>query len=676
MVTDSNRCILIIEPTSNRLSVNKGSSVYESLLALNYPLSSLCGGLGKCGKCIIQVLDPNSKVSDPNDIELKLLTKEQIKQGYRLACQTKILGDSRIYITDALLPKGSKILIESDVKALGINIEVKNNPLVYKKAIKIKFPSFESPIDDYHSLLEGIKQNINPNFKEFNDIDNDLYKILKELSYNIRKNDGTITLSYAKLENQSSKIKILNIETNDTSSEKYGLAVDIGTTTIVGYLIDLNNCHTVAISALLNPQVSIGEDLISRITYIVRNNAILRSQELLIEAINKILKNVCEKGNVNPNNVVDIVVVGNTGMHHMFFGLPPEFLAKAPFVPVCKSPINISSEKLNLICNPRANLYSPPVIAGYVGTDTIGCILSSRIDQYNKYTLLLDIGTNGELVIGNKDGLITGSCAAGSALEGAHIKYGMRAAEGAIEDVKIDPDSLEPKIGVIGNIEPRGICGSGFIDIIAEMLKSRILTRSGKFNIANEVIKNNKRIIKKAEDYHYILYKKEWDYESLKLSSYISNKKDKTIEKSQSEITISQNDIRQIQLAKGAFLSGANILLDYENKLYTQLEQVVLAGAFGTYINKKNAAFIGLIPDIKSDAIYQIGNAAGLGAQLCIRNLTYRTLANSIAYQVKYYEIASSPKFQKEYAYSLYFPHYDLSRFPNIEQDYKSIPFK
>jgi uncharacterized 2Fe-2S/4Fe-4S cluster protein (DUF4445 family) len=201
---------------------------------------------------------------------------------------------------------------------------------------------------------------------------------------------------------------------------------------------------------------------------------------------------------------------------------------------------------------------------GYVGTDTIGCILSSRIDQYNKYTLLLDIGTNGELVIGNKDGLITGSCAAGSALEGAHIKYGMRAAEGAIEDVKIDPDSLEPKIGVIGNIEPRGICGSGFIDIIAEMLKSRILTRSGKFNIANEVIKNNKRIIKKAEDYHYILYKKEWDYESLKLSSYISNKKDKTIEKSQSEITISQNDIRQIQLAKGAFLSGANILLDYE----------------------------------------------------------------------------------------------------------------
>lgn len=673
---DSSRCILIIEPASNRLSVNKGSSVYDALLALNYPLSSLCGGSGKCGKCIIQVVDPNSKISNPTDIELKILAKEQVKAGFRLACQTHILGNCRIFLTDALLPKGSKILIDSDVKALGINLDLKNNPFIHKKAIKVQLPSFEAPFDDLHSLSDGIKQEIDSNFEENRNINNDLYEKLKDIPYNIRKNDGKITICYAKQETQSSKIKVLNVEANDTSHEKYGLAVDIGTTTIVGYLIDLNNGHTVAISALLNPQVSIGEDLISRITYIVKNNAIQRAQELLTGAINKILKDTCEKGGVNLNNVVDVVVVGNTGMHHMFFGFPTEFLAKAPFVPVCKSPINISSGNVNLICNPKANLYSPPVIAGYVGTDTIGCIISSRIDQYQKYSLLLDIGTNGELVIGNKDGLITGSCAAGSALEGAHIKFGMRAAEGAIEDIRIDLDSLEPKIGIIGSIEPIGICGSGFIDIIAEMLKCKILTRSGKFNLKDDKIKNNKRIIKKDDDYHYILYKKEWDYESLQLKTYVTTKKVKENQAERKEITISQNDIRQIQLAKGAFLSGANILLDYENKAYTQLEQVVLAGAFGTYINKKNAAFIGLIPNIKPDAIYQIGNAAGLGAQLCIRDVNYRTLANSIAYKVRYYEIASSPKFQKEYAYSLYFPHYDISRFPQLEEEYKSIPFK
>ncbi|MFX1276359.1 MAG: ASKHA domain-containing protein [Promethearchaeota archaeon] len=664
---ENKRHTLILEPISKRINILDGLTVYESLLALNIPVGALCAGKGTCGKCLIRVVDPNPKISELSEQEKKVLDEQKISEGYRLACQAKILGNLRVYLTDSLMPKGYRILVDADLEHLGIKDSNKVQPTITSKLCKIIPADLENPKNDLSCLIESmIERNTNFNFKENSTnlyVDNLLYNICTNLSIMMRKEDGLITAFFRNISFNGSW-SLFDIEAGDRTDKIFGLAIDIGTTTIVGYLMYIKSGEIAAISAMLNPQVAIGEDIISRITYIVKNHAIDRAKELVINAINQILKDCCDKANVPIASVKDISIVGNTGMHHMVFGMNPEYLSLSPYVPVFKAPINISANVLGINCNSNVNVYSPPVIAGYVGTDTIGCVISSKINTFDKYSLLIDIGTNGELVLGNKEGLVAGSCAAGSALEGAHISNGMRASEGAIESVIIDRSSLEPSIEIIGKVSPLGLCGSGLIDIIAEMLKSNIITRAGKFNIKSEQIVNNRRIIKKEDGYHYIVYKAEWDDERFQINND---------EKKINEITISQKDINQVQLAKGAFLSAANLLLESEETTRENLEQIILAGGFGTYINKENAAFIGLFPEVNKDHIFQIGNAAGKGAQLFIKDYEQRNLANKIAHEIKYREIASSPLFQKEYTFSLYFPHYDLDRFPLIKEEYINL---
>ncbi|MFX1573431.1 MAG: ASKHA domain-containing protein [Promethearchaeota archaeon] len=666
---EKKRCTLILEPISKRLSVDKNLSVYEAILALNFPIGAFCGGKGTCGKCIIQILDSNPKISEPTEKEIKTLGNEKIIEGYRLACQTRILGDVRTYLTDSLILKSPIILVEADLESLGIKDISKIQPVIASQTYELQDADLTNPRDDLSRLRDAIIEK-RDNFEIFKSrtlayLNDSLYKVIKRLPQIIRKQNGKITAFFRKHSLEESWV-LYDIDAGNVTDKMFGLAVDIGTTTIVGYLLYLTTGEIAAISAMLNPQVSIGEDIISRITYIVKNNALDKAKELLVNAVNNLLEECCNKANISISEVRDISIVGNTAMHHMFFGLPSEFLAVSPYTPVFKAPINLSADNLGIKCNPNVNIYSPPVVAGYVGTDTIGCIISSKINSFKKYSLLIDIGTNGELVLGNNEGLVAGSCAAGSALEGAHISHGMRACEGAIESVKIEKETLEPSIRVIGNRNPLGLCGSGLIDIVAEMLKSKIITRAGKFNSKSLEVINHRRVVKKEDGYHYIIFNKEWDNGISQIST--KNNID--------EITISQKDINQLQLAKGAFLSAANLLLKMENKRQNDLEQILLAGGFGTYINKENAAFIGLFPEVNQESIFQIGNSAGVGAQLFIRDIEQRTLANKIAHKIRYREIASSPLFQKEYTLSLYFPHYDLDKFPNIRKEYNELPLK
>ncbi|MFX1568332.1 MAG: ASKHA domain-containing protein [Promethearchaeota archaeon] len=657
-----------MEPLSKRVNVDYGALVYDAILALSFPISALCAGKGACGKCIIHILDSNPKISEPSDKENEILGNEKIKEGYRLACQTQIFGDLRVYLTDSLIPKGPRIIVDSDLESLGINNESKIQPIITSQIYNINIVDLSNLENDF-SLLENIIGLKNNNFKISKNqqvfyLDDSLYNLTKKLSKIIRGQNTKITAFFRKLSSKEPWI-LYDIESGNAKDKTFGLAVDIGTTTIVGYLIYLRTGEIAAISSMLNPQVKIGEDIITRISYIMNNDAIDKAKELLIKAINYLLEDSCNKARISTSEVRDISIVGNTAMHHMFFGVPTEFLAVSPYNPVFKAPINLSAGILGINCNPNINVYSPPVVAGYIGTDTIGGIISSKINMCKMYTLLIDIGTNGELVLGNNKGLVTCSCAAGSALEGVHISHGMRASEGAIESIKIDRETLEPSFTVIGDHIPVGLCGSGLIDIVAALLKSQIITRAGKFNIKSEKIINNKRIVKKEDGYHYIIYNNVWDNESIQ-----SNHNHETIK----EISVSQKDIHQLQLAKGAFLSAANILLSIENKTHNDLDQIILAGGFGTYINKENAAFIGLFPEVDQNNIFQIGNSAGVGAQLFIKDFEQRDIANNIAYKIKYRNIASSPKFQMEYAFSLYFPHYNLNRFPKIKQEYTEIP--
>ncbi len=570
---DVKRHVLIIEPISKRLDIADGTSIFDALLALNYPIGTLCGGNGTCGKCMIKIPDYNSaNLSEPTQNEIKALGEVKIKDGYRLACQTKIYGDSRIFLINALMSNKNRILVDSDMKSLGINEKISLRPLISSEFLIITPSTINNPQSDYTNLVNAILESKVHNISwdtKFNEINDGNFNIIKKLPKIMRENKGGITVYFKKdlkiVDKKSiSRWDIYDVEKDDRTEKMFGLAVDIGTTTIVGYLINLTSGETASISALLNPQVGIGEDLISRIMYIKENDAIEKGKKIIVDAINQILQECCQKVGITAVDVKDITIVGNTGMHHMFFGIPSEYLAVSPYVPVFKSPINVKAESLGLMCSRNVNVYSPPVIAGFVGTDTIGCILSSRIDTYEKYSLLIDIGTNGELVLGNRNGLVTASCAAGSALEGAHISFGMRASDGAIETVSIDKETLEPSLGIIGETNPIGICGSGIIDTAAEMLKSRIITRSGKFNTKSDKIRNSQRIFKNEAGYCYLLYDIDLDKER-----FDYNDKKNTIKR----IFISQGDIQQLQLAKGAFLSAAFLMLDLENRKDSEIEQ-------------------------------------------------------------------------------------------------------
>ncbi len=548
---------LIVEPISKRIEVIEDSTVYTALVAMNHPIGALCGGKGTCGKCRILSIDNGDGISPLTDIEKKLLNKEELEKGTRLACQCRIKGDSRIVLLEGLISQGNKILVESDLKALKKDYKPKLQPYVKILTLTVPLPDLENPLNDI-SRMGNILRTSYPKLNfSLDTITNNIYTLSKVIPSSLRSQKGKITIYYY-IEAESAKI--LDIEPG-YQQEFYGMAIDLGTTTIVGYLINLISGDIVSISSMLNPQVSIGEDLITRITYIKQNNASVKAQELIISAFNQILSKTCENANISPSQVKELVVVGNTGMHHMLYGLDTEQLARSPFVPVFKSPIYVDADRLGIKASPRTRIYSPPVVAGFVGTDTIGCIVSSRIDSYEKFSLLIDIGTNGELVMGNKHGLTTGSCAAGSALEGAHIEFGMRAAEGAIEALKIDPETFEPTIRTIGNVKPIGYCGSGLIDLMAEMVKSKIIKRNGNFNsdyLPDTVLDSSTGSEK------YVIYDS-----NIHGAEFEDGRKNFTI-------TVSQQDIRQFQLAKGAFLSGAYLLHNqFSNS--PELEQVLLA---------------------------------------------------------------------------------------------------
>jgi uncharacterized 2Fe-2S/4Fe-4S cluster protein (DUF4445 family) len=444
---------------------------------------------------------------------------------------------------------------------------------------------------------------------------------------------------------------IIACEPGNTVADNFGIAFDIGTTTVVGYLINLNNGKIYAIASNLNSQTAYGEDVVTRLTFIKNNKENLKIlNSVVINDLNQILIDTCSETGVDPSRVYEASVVGNSVMHHLFLGVDPAYIGISPYVPVIQKGIHVPSKSLNLKMAKNGVVYIAPVISGFVGADTIGVILSSKIYNEKPLTLAIDIGTNGEIIIGNKKVLAVGSCAAGSALEGAHISNGMRAAAGAIDTLKINPNSLEVTYTTIKDKKPMGICGSGLVDIVAEMLKSKILTRSGNFN--KELI-DHERIVKIDKTFEFI----------------IAKKSETSLGK---EISITQNDIRQIQMAKAAFFSGTRLILKSLKKSNLKIEQVFLAGAFGNYINAQNAKFIGMIPDIPNERIHQIGNAAGIGAQNCLLNSELRKKAEQLLKKITYVEIATKEEFQKEYAEAMYFPHLNLNHFPALKE-YKMI---
>jgi len=637
------------EPISRRLYVSKDSSIYELLTEINIPIRSICGGLGKCGKCKIFIQKGYEYLNTPTNTEKNIIDETEIQNGWRLACQAKIKIKNKRNLIDNNIPQiriflPNQFLLE-DFKILtsGISKITKLKPTIEKIYLEVKKPSLKEPYADFERIEKEFISKIK-NLRK-NDRIGIEFNILNDIPNILRKNNHKITLVLW------NKRKIIACEPGNTSEHIFGIAFDIGTTTIVGYLLNLNNGKIYAVDSKLNSQTAYGEDLITRLTYAKENRENLKKlNSTVLNDLNEIISNLCHKVNIIPSHVYEVTVVGNSVMHHIFLGLDPVNIGLSPFTPVIQRDLNVKAQNLRLKISKNVNVYTAPIIAGFVGADTIGVILSSQIYNEKSLTLAIDIGTNGEIIIGNRNNLIVGSCAAGSALEGAHIDNGMRAAAGAIDTIKIDKNNLDVTYTTIKNKKPIGICGSGLVDGIAEMLKSKIITRSGNLN--RELI-DHERFIKNDKEIKFI----------------IASEKETSINK---EITINQNDIRQIQMAKAAFYSGMRIILNHLNK-NLKIEQVFLAGAFGNYIDAYNAKFIGMIPDINDSKIFQIGNAAGIGAQHLLLNKDLRIKAQNLLNKIKYVEIAVEKNFQKEYAEAMYFPHLNLDFFPHLEE-YKDIP--
>jgi len=417
-------------------------------------------------------------------------------------------------------------------------------------------------------------------------------------------------------------------------SRQVGLAIDLGTTKIAGYLVDLTDGRTLAAKGTMNPQISCGEDIISRTNRVVKSpDGGVQLQKLAVDAVNELCADLCAEVGAEPEEILEAVVVGNTAIHHLFLRLPVKQLAVSPFVPAVSRALEVKAGELGLSIAPGAYVYLLPNIAGFVGADHVSMLLATDAWQAKETTVALDIGTNTEVSLIYKGKIATTSCASGPAFEGGHIKYGMRAATGAIERLRIDGDRIYYQ--TIDGAAPVGICGSGILDALAQLHVAKIINEGGR------IIDNRPRVRTYKGQREFILVSKEE-------------------RKGKPAITITQHDVRELQLAKAAIRTGIQILLETSGCAEDDIKQVIIAGAFGTYIDISSAVAIGMLPPLPLNHFRQVGNAAGMGAKLALISLKSRAKAQTVASRVSYIELASSPSFQPTFMQASYLGRYRI----------------
>jgi uncharacterized 2Fe-2S/4Fe-4S cluster protein (DUF4445 family) len=534
------------------------------------------------------------------------------------------------------------------VRKAAKELTIKLDPAVKKYNVELTAPTLhDMTTGDWERVLKFLEDDYGLKGLTFD------YLVLKDLQDVLRKGGwkATVTVWMDK--------EIIKAEPGFVE-ECYGLAVDIGTTTCVGYLTDLNTGKVVNTESMMNPQVPYGEDVMSRITYAMSNPGVglETMQKAIIQGLNEIIERVVavteiKKDGPNPGYVIDdLTIVFNTAMHHIFLGLNPEYIGRSPFIPAVQSSLDLKARDLGLRMNPAGYIHVLPIEAGFVGADNVGVLIAEEPYNQDEKVLIIDIGTNGELLMGNRDKVCSTSCATGPAFEGAQIKFGMRAAPGAIEAVEIDPATREPRFKVIGKtewhtdmkkVDAKGLCGSAIIQVVAEMFKAGIVDKSGRFVMDLGTPRVRKDADGKPE---YVLA---WASET----------------SIGQDITITQGDVRALQLAKGALYTGAKLMM--KRLGITQLDRVILAGAFGSHIDKEASLTLGMFPDCTLDKIYAVGNAAGDGARMALLNRGKRTEATERARWVEFVEIATDPAFEKEFMQAMHIPHMK-DKFPNLKE--------
>ena len=604
------------QPSGALVEVSEGTSLLAASRQAGVALESPCGGRGTCGKCRVIV---DGDAGPLTDAEQRHLSPEEIQAGYRLACQAVVASDLLVRV-----PEGSQVYSVS-ILSQGLTREVALEPWVRRVTLYVPPSTLEDQASDLAALQKAWQQ------QGFDDLSVSL-GALRRLPAALRQDDGLVTLILADGE-------LIEILPGADEGPVLGLAYDIGTTTIVGYLLDLTTGRELAVASLLNPQTQYGDDVVSRIQHITAvPNGLQQLQDAVVGAINRIATDACRQAGVPADCVYGMTAVGNTTMQHLLLGVDPSALARSPYVPVVAEAVSIPAQRLGLAIHPDAHVWALASIAGWVGADTVGVILATGQHQADEISLAIDIGTNGEMTLGSRQRLVACSTAAGPAFEGAHLSCGMRAASGAIDQVSIDGDV---HWRTIQNTPPRGICGSGLVDLVAQMLDAEILRESGMMHDAQHLTDLGQSALAariRSEGRHRAF--------DLVLPQEGADGR---------PVRVSQRDIRELQLAKGAIRAGIEILLDELGIGHADVARVYLAGAFGNYIRPESALRIGLMPAFPNAEIVPVGNAAGSGAKLALLSQSARDETRDIVRLVEYLELSILPEFQDQFAASMVF---------------------
>jgi uncharacterized 2Fe-2S/4Fe-4S cluster protein (DUF4445 family) len=668
--------IVIFQPSGRRGPVPKGVTLIEASRLLGVDIEALCGEKKVCGKCKVRIEEglfekygiesKKTHVSPWQEEEDKFITADQKESGHRLGCVAKVEGDVLVFVPEE--SRAGKQVVSKAAR----DIPITWDPAVRSYYVEVDKPTFEEPTADFERICRGLEREYG-----VRNLSIDIHA-LRQLPTALRDGNWSVTVS---VWNDKEIIRVRPGKHDDY----YGIAIDVGTTTVAGYFCNLRTMQVIDTVSLMNPQCKYGEDVMARITFhMTTENGLKRMSDDIIEGLNWLIDQAVQntyppkkkvkkkKGEEGPDEFVeapeegktylrltrddieDLTLGGNTAMHHIFLQLNPEYVGLAPFPPVIHHSLDIKTRDLGLKINPSSYIFVLPNEAGFVGADNVGVLIAEEPYKREENQLIIDIGTNGELVLGNRHKLISSSCATGPALEGAQIAFGMRAAPGAMERIKIDPDTHEVDYKVIGrdawrayseakDMKAKGICGSGILDLLAELYRAGVITKSGVFN--KQIKSKRSRVNPANKQPEFVLA---WAEET-------------SIDK---DIVVTQKDVRQIQLAKGALYAGCKLMM--RRMGLEKVDKVKIAGAFGTHVDRTKALVMGLFPDCEIEKIMSVGNAAGDGCRTALLNRQKRTEANWCSRNVEYIELTVERDFQQQFMEAMQIPHM-TDAFPHLE---------
>jgi uncharacterized 2Fe-2S/4Fe-4S cluster protein (DUF4445 family) len=638
--------LVVFMPSGKRGRFPLGTPILKAARSLGVDIDSVCGGRGICGRCQIEVsegefakLGLTSKVVNLTPfgaVERRYAERRGLKPGRRLSCSTLLQGDVVIDVPPDSQVHKQVVRKRAEMRAIEVD------PVVRLHYVEVIEPNMHDPSGDLQRLMQALEAQWG-----LTGLDCDL-RVIQHLQRALRQGEWTVTVAV----HQGRQITAVWPGFHDKA---YGLAVDVGSTTIAGHLCDLSSGEVVASAGVMNPQIRFGEDLMSRVSYVMMNpGGDADMTRAVREAVNGLAASVARDAGIDVRNILEATFVGNPIMHHLLLGIDPTELGGAPFALASDASITVWASEIDLRIHPNARIYVLPCIAGHVGADTAGVILSEAPHTRDEMTLLVDVGTNAEIVLGNRHRLLAASSPTGPAFEGAQISCGQRAAPGAIERVRIDRDTLEPRFRVIGSdkwsdepefaVETKrigitGVCGSGIIEALAELYLAGVINQDGV--IDGSMAARSNRIQADGRTFSYLLHDGE------------------------PALRITQNDVRAIQLAKAALYAGARLLMDRMG--VDQVDRITLAGAFGSHIDVTYAMILGMIPDCELTKVTSAGNAAGTGARIALLNLAARDEISRVVRSVEKVETAVEPMFQQHFVEAMAIPH-KTAAYPNLRR--------